>query len=200
MLKLVFATHNQNKLAEIQSLLGTSFHLISLTDLGYEEEIPEPHLTLEENAMHKACTIFDRFNIPCFADDTGLETEALSGAPGVFSARYSGLDSGSEHNRSDSNIEKLLNNLKGIVNRKAQFRTVIAFKTENMELLFEGIVTGQIAEHKKGNKGFGYDPVFIPDGFEITFAEMSMSEKNNISHRAIAFKKFSQFLKTNISA
>ncbi len=200
MYQIVFATNNQNKLIEIQALIGVNYKLISLKDLGFNEDIPEPHFTLEENALQKARTVYERFNMPCFADDTGLEVEYLNGAPGVFSARYSGFlsDFGSEENRSKANIDKLLHLLNGVQTRTARFRTVIAFITGKKEYAFEGIVNGQITDQMRGNTGFGYDPVFVPDGYESTFAEMTMDEKNKISHRAIAFKKFAEFLSSGI--
>ncbi len=196
---IIFATHNQNKLNEIQELLGREFKLISLKDLCFDDDIPENQLTLEGNAIQKARYIFDRFHISCFADDSGLETESLNGAPGVFSARYAGstAEFGSEEIRNEANIQKLLSNLSGKTDRSARFRTVIAFIANNNEYLFEGVVGGKIIDKKRGSSGFGYDPVFVPDGFDNTFAEMSLSEKNKISHRARAFMKFVEFLKTN---
>lgn len=198
--KFIFATNNKHKLREIQELLGQKFILLSLSDIGFEGDIPETKPTIEENAIQKARYIYDRFKIPCFADDTGLEVEALNGEPGVLSARYAGKNdhSISEESRTEANILKLLNNLSGKLNRKARFRTVIALIEDNNEFIFEGIVEGKIIEQKRGNAGFGYDPVFIPAGFDITFAEMSSEEKNKISHRARAFKKFVEFLTKHI--
>jgi len=196
---LIFVTHNQNKITEIRELLGGEFKLVSLKDLSIDDDIPETRTSLEGNAIQKARFIYDMFNMPCFADDSGLETDILDGAPGVYSARYAGAltDFESEEIRNEANIQKLLNNLSGKTNRSARFRTVIAFIADNKEFTFDGIVNGQIANQKRGNLGFGYDPVFVPDGFDITFAEMSLSEKNKISHRARALRKFVDFLKNN---
>jgi XTP/dITP diphosphohydrolase len=197
--KLIFVTHNQNKLAEIKELLGKEFKLVSLEDLCIDDDIPETRTTLEGNAIQKARYIYDRFHLPCFADDSGLETESLNGEPGVYSARYAGSLSEfeSENIRNEANIQKLLYNLSGKTNRRARFRTVIGFITDNHEYTFEGIVNGQIVSQKRGKSGFGYDPVFVPDGFDITFAEMTLKEKNKISHRARAFRKFAEFLKNS---
>ncbi len=199
-MNLIFATQNSHKLSEIQHLLGNSFQLTSLKDLGFTDDIPENQTTLEGNALEKARFIFSKFNQSCFADDTGLEVEALNGDPGVYSARYSGLlsDFGSEKMRSLANIQKLLVALENQPNKNARFRTVIAFITNTgNEFLFEGIVNGQIVKELKGDEGFGYDPVFVPDGYNQTFAEMSLSEKNKISHRARAFNCFHDFLSLN---
>jgi XTP/dITP diphosphohydrolase len=194
---IIFATNNAHKLKEISDLLGNNFHLNSLKDIGFSGDIPEEQPTLEGNALDKAKYIVERYNTSCFADDTGLEVEALKGEPGVFSARYAGTVSehGSEEKRSQANIEKLLSNLKNNPNRKARFRTVIAYINNGKPYLFEGIVNGHIIEEKRGADGFGYDPVFVPEGFSQTFAEMPLSEKNKISHRARAFAKFIAFLK-----
>lgn len=194
---IIFATNNAHKLKEISDLLGYDFHLKSLKDIGFSGDIPEEQPTLEGNALDKAKYIVERYDVSCFADDTGLEVEALKGEPGVFSARYAGTvaEHGSEEKRSQANIEKLLANLKNNPNRKARFRTVIAYIDNGKSHLFEGIVNGQIIEEKRGTDGFGYDPVFVPDGFSQTFAEMPLSEKNKISHRARAFAKFIAFLK-----
>jgi XTP/dITP diphosphohydrolase len=194
--KIIFATNNQHKLKEIQHILGNHFVLVSLKDIGFSGDIPENQPTLEGNALEKARFIFERFRAPCFADDTGLEVEALHGGPGVYSARYAGslIDFGSEKKRAQANIEKLLTNLAHSTNRKARFRTVIAYIDGNKEHLFEGIVNGQIIEQKRGKEGFGYDPVFVPDGYDQTFAEMPLSEKNKISHRARAFFNFTEFM------
>jgi XTP/dITP diphosphohydrolase len=188
--KLVFATANKNKLEEIRSLLPESIQIVSLSDLGITEDIPETEDTFEGNALLKARYIHKRFNVPCFADDSGLEVEELNRAPGVYSARYSGVNS-SPIERAQANINKLLHELSGKSNRKARFRTVIAFiDVEGNEHLFEGVVTGTIIEEAKGKIGFGYDPVFVPDGYDRTYAEMPLSEKNLTSHRARAFQKF----------
>lgn len=194
--KVIFATNNPHKLREIQDVLGDKFQLLSLKDIQFEGDIPENQPTLEGNALEKARFIFERFQMPCFADDTGLEVHALAGAPGVYSARYAGSvqDFGSEKKRTEANIRKLLASLTGKSNRKAQFRTVIAYLDGTQEHLFEGIVEGIIIDEKRGEEGFGYDPVFVPDGFVETFAQMPLSEKNKISHRARAFAKFVDFL------
>jgi XTP/dITP diphosphohydrolase len=191
-MELIFATNNNNKLKEVQAMLGNEFELIGLEHLNYTEDIPENHETLEENAMEKAIFIWEKFHKNCFADDTGLEISALNGKPGVKSARYAG-----ENRDSGANINKVLAELKNTYNRQARFRTVIALILDNREHLFEGIVNGIIIDEKRGHEGFGYDPVFIPDGYNLTFAEMPLSEKNNISHRAIAFRKLIDFLKNN---
>jgi XTP/dITP diphosphohydrolase len=198
---IIFATNNKHKLEEVRNLLGNSFVLKSLNDIGFSGDIPETQPTLEGNALQKAKFIFDKYNIPCFADDTGLEVESLKGEPGVYSARYSGTleKFGTEEKRSKENINKLLLNLESKSNRNARFRTVIAFiDNSGSPFYFEGIVNGTIINELKGNKGFGYDPVFIPDGYNITFAEMPLSEKNKISHRARAFSKLIHFLKNEI--
>jgi XTP/dITP diphosphohydrolase len=195
--KIIFATNNQHKLKEIQSLLGDQFLLVSLHDAGFSGDIPENQPTLQGNALEKARYIYDRFHTSCFADDTGLEVEALSGEPGVYSARYAGslADFGSDEKRSQANMAKLLDKLGSQTNRSARFRTVIAFIHLGKEYFFEGIVEGSIIEHQKGTEGFGYDPIFVPHGYQHTFAEMPLSEKNKISHRARAFSKFIMFMK-----
>ncbi|HPS12439.1 MAG TPA: non-canonical purine NTP diphosphatase [Prolixibacteraceae bacterium] len=189
MIKLVFATNNKHKLNEIQSMLGDRFQLLSLSDIGCEDDIPETCNTLEGNASQKARYIFDKYGLDCFADDTGLEVDALGMAPGVYSARYAG-----PQRNSVDNMSKLLLELDKINNRKARFRTVISFIMNGTETLFEGIVEGQILRSPRGEQGFGYDPVFQPDGFELSFAEMDMSAKNEISHRGRAFAKLINFL------
>jgi len=196
-LEVIFATNNPHKLHEIQDILGNEFKLLSLKDINFVGDIPENQPTLEGNALEKARYIFERFNMPCFADDTGLEVQSLHGEPGVFSARYAGTiqDFGSEKNRTEANIQKLLANLKDKENRKAQFRTVIAYLDGQNEHVFEGKVEGAIISDKCGVDGFGYDPVFLPDGYTQTFAEMPLSEKNKISHRARAFQKMVEFFK-----
>ena len=189
-MKLVFATANRHKLEEIRAMLPDCFQIIGLSDIGFSGDIPETETTLEGNALLKARHIHERYGISCFADDTGLEVEALNGAPGVYSARYAGAE-GSSNERAKANIEKLLCQLRGITNRKARFRTVIAWiDAAAVPHLFEGVVQGRIIDEAIGNEGFGYDPVFIPDGYHITFAQMPLNEKNLISHRAIAFQKF----------
>lgn len=189
-MKLVFTTNNQHKLEEIQAILGNSFELLSLKEIGFNAEIPEDHSTLDENARQKAFFIYEKYGYSCFADDTGLEVEALNGEPGVLSARYAG-----EAKDSQANMDKLLGKLKDEKNRKARFRTVISLVINGEERLFEGIVEGEIITEKRGNTGFGYDPVFLPNGSQKTFAEMSLDEKNQISHRARAVKKLTGYLK-----
>lgn len=188
-MELLFATQNQNKLIEIQNILGNAFKLLSLNDVFINTEIPENQDTIKGNALEKARFIFEKTNKNCFADDTGLEVFALNGEPGVNSARYAGLDK-----NSDNNISLLLSKLKGKNNRNARFNTIIALILDNNEYLFEGLINGIIIDIKKGKHGFGYDPVFIPNGYNITFAEMPLEEKNKISHRAIAFNKLKNFL------
>jgi XTP/dITP diphosphohydrolase len=189
-MKLVFATNNKNKLRELQALLGNRFELLSLDDIGCFEDIPEEQPTLEGNSRQKAYHIYDKYGISCFADDTGLEIEALNGNPGVFSARYAG-----EEKDSNANMDKVLDQLKEINNRNARFKTVITLVIDGREKTFEGIVEGEIAKEKRGKAGFGYDPVFIPNGYNITFAEMNLDEKNKISHRGKAVEKLVNFLK-----
>ena len=194
---IIFATNNPHKLHEIHSLLGNAFKLTSLKELNFNEDIPEEQDTLEGNALQKARFIFGRYNKACFADDTGLEVTALNGAPGVYSARYAGSIAafGSEQKRSAANIRKLLGEIGASNDKNARFRTVIAFiSAKGQELLFEGIVKGNIINELRGEEGFGYDPVFVPDGYKLTFAEMPLSEKNKISHRARAFNNFRDFL------
>lgn len=189
-MKLVFASHNQNKVNEIKSLLPKTIDVLSLTDIGFLDEIAETGLTLDENSQIKARTVFEKTGYFCFADDTGLEIEALNFEPGVYSARYAG------DQKSDSdNIEKVLSKLQGITNRNARFRTVITLLIGQNEYSFEGRVEGKIITEKRGEFGFGYDPIFIPENESRTFAEMSMDEKNLFSHRARAFQKMIEFLK-----
>jgi XTP/dITP diphosphohydrolase len=188
-MKIVFASNNINKIREINNVLGTSFTLLSLKDLNMSEDIPENELTLEGNALHKARHIFNTTGMNVFADDTGLEVEALNGRPGVHSARFAG-----ENKDSEANIEKLLYLLNNETNRIARFRTVIALIFDGREHLFEGTVSGSIITEKRGRKGFGYDPVFVPHGKTLTFAEMDLDEKNTISHRARAIEKLKLFL------
>jgi XTP/dITP diphosphohydrolase len=190
MIQLVFATHNLHKLEEISNLTGSSILLQSLDDIGCNEDIPETAETLEGNASKKSWYIFNKYRKNCFADDTGLEVEALGGRPGVYSARYAGPE-----NDPEKNIVKLLSELKNQPNRSAQFRTVISLIIEGKEFLFEGIVKGKILSEKHGVKGFGYDPVFQPEGYHKSFAEMSLDEKNKISHRALAIEKLISFLR-----
>ncbi|MDE7378036.1 MAG: non-canonical purine NTP diphosphatase [Paraprevotella sp.] len=180
--KLVFATNNAHKLEEIKAILGEKIEILSLKDIGCEADIPETADTLEGNASLKSRYIYDHYGMDCFADDTGLEVDALGGAPGVFSARYAG-ENGHD---SEANMKKLLVNLKEITDRKAQFRTVISLIEQGKELQFEGIVKGDILTEKRGCSGFGYDPVFRPEGYDLSFAELGNDIKNKISHRARA--------------
>ena len=189
-MKICFATHNENKLREVKSLLN-GFEIVGLNDIGQTDEIPEDGLTLDENAYKKAGFVSNKFSINCFADDTGLEVESLDGAPGVFSARYAG-----EVKDNQANISLLLQNLEGKSNRKAQFRTVVCLIVDGETKIFEGVAKGEITKTKSGKEGFGYDPVFIPEGYKSTFAEMSMEDKNSISHRGIAIKKLVEYLGT----
>lgn len=188
-MELVFATNNQHKLEELQALLGSKIRLLSLNDIGCTDEIPEEQPTLEGNAGQKAFYVFNKFGYNCFADDTGLEIEALNGEPGVYSARFAG-----EEKNPLANMDKVLRLLGKIKNRKARFRTVISLVIDGAETQFEGIVEGEILTAKQGDKGFGYDPLFMPAGFRKTFAEMDMSEKNGISHRGRAVEKLVQYL------
>ena len=188
-MKLYFATNNIYKLKEVQEVVGDSFQIESMRSLGINEDIPEDQQTLEGNALQKARFLYDRTGESCFADDTGLEVDALNGAPGVYSARYAG-----EAKNSLDNMTLLLKNMSGIQHRKARFRTVIALILNGKEYLFEGIVNGTIAEEPRGKAGFGYDPLFVPDGYSTTFAEMDSEAKNAISHRGRAVEKLAAFL------
>ena len=188
--KLVFATNNAHKLEEIRAILGSTYDILSLKDIGCEADIPETAPTLEGNAHLKATYIYEHYGMDCFADDTGLEVEALDGAPGVYSARYGG-NGGHD---SEANMNLLLENLKEKTNRKAQFRTVISFIEQGKEHFFEGIVNGIITTDKRGESGFGYDPIFQPEGCTETFAELGADVKNSISHRARAVKKLCAYL------
>ncbi|PIF05502.1 MAG: non-canonical purine NTP pyrophosphatase [Draconibacterium sp.] len=190
-MKLVFATNNRHKLEELQWMVGKKVKLLSLSDIGCREEIPEEQPTLEGNARQKAFYVYEKYGYPCFADDTGLETEALNGEPGVYSARYAG-----EEKSDEANMNKLLENLAKIKNRKARFRTVISLVINGEEKQFEGIVDGEIRSAKSGNSGFGYDPVFQPTGYSKTFAEMTPEEKNKISHRGRAVNKLVAYLQS----
>ena len=188
---LIFATNNRNKVAEIQSLVGNNFEIIPLKEAGIEIEIPEPHDQLEANALEKAMTIFNLTQQNCFSEDTGLEIAALGGAPGVKSARYAGEDS-----HPQENINLVLNNMTGIENRAAQIRTVICLIWKNQTYYFEGICKGQILTAMQGENGFGYDPIFVPDGASKSFANMTMAEKNQFSHRKKAVAQLFEFLGT----
>jgi len=188
---LCFASNNVHKLEEVSAILGPGFKLMSLEDIGCKVELSETQDTLEGNASQKASYVWHHHHIPCFADDTGLEVAALGGAPGVYSARFAG-----PQGSSIDNIQLLLSRLSGVTNRVAQFRSVMALILPQGEWLFEGIVSGKILESSKGTQGFGYDPVFMPEGYTKTLAEMTMDEKNAISHRAVALRKLVQFLTT----
>jgi len=188
-MELVFATNNQHKLTELQAILGNEIKLLSLKDIACNEDIPEEQPTLEGNASQKAFYIFNKYGYNCFADDTGLEIEALNNEPGVYSARYAG-----EEKSSEANMEKVLNKLAKINERNARFRTVISLIIDGVETQFEGIVEGEILKEKRGGSGFGYDPIFQPKGLELSFAEMELSEKNKISHRGRAVQKLVNFL------
>ncbi|MBP3680064.1 MAG: non-canonical purine NTP diphosphatase [Bacteroidaceae bacterium] len=187
--KLVFATNNAHKLEEIASILGDKIELLSLKDIHCQADIPETADTLEGNAIQKAEYIHQHYGMDCFADDTGLEVEALNGAPGIYSARYAG-----EGHDSEANMKKLLENMQDKENRKAQFRTAICLIMDGETHLFEGIVKGEIIKEKKGGAGFGYDPIFVPEGYDLTFAELGNDIKNTISHRAKAVEKLCSFL------
>lgn len=188
-MKLVFATNNAHKLEEIREMLGSRHEIVSLRDIQCHEDIPEEQDTLEGNALQKARYIHDKYGLDCFADDTGLEIEALGNAPGVYSARYAGTAHDSE-----ANMRKVLREMEGTTNREARFRTVIALILDNREYLFEGVVNGEILTEKHGHEGFGYDPIFRPDGFAESFAEMPLHTKNEISHRGRAVQKLCRFL------
>ncbi|WP_299230938.1 non-canonical purine NTP diphosphatase [uncultured Bacteroides sp.] len=190
MKKLVFATNNAHKLEEIRAILGNKVEILSLNDINCYADIPETADSLQGNAALKAQYIYKNYGLDCFADDTGLEVEALNGAPGIYSARYAG----GEGHDSEANMKKLLSEMQDKDNRKARFRTVICLIEEGKEHFFEGIVNGSIIRERKGGAGFGYDPVFMPDGYSETFAEMGNDEKNKISHRARAVQKLCEYL------
>jgi XTP/dITP diphosphohydrolase len=191
---LVFATNNPNKVKEIQDVIGHGIKLLNPSDLGFNGLIPEEKDTLDENAEQKARFIYDKFGIACIADDTGLEIEALHGAPGVYSARYAGANC-----TFDDNMNKVLACMTGVKNRKARFRTVIALVENKRLVTFQGEIQGSITTEKRGNQGFGYDPIFLPEGFDRTFAEMGFGEKNRISHRALAVNKLIEYLSMNFT-
>ncbi|WP_299454421.1 RdgB/HAM1 family non-canonical purine NTP pyrophosphatase [uncultured Microscilla sp.] len=192
-MKLCFATRNTNKIKEVKAKLGASFEVISLDDIQCNDELPETTGTIEGNSAQKAQYIWDHFQVNCFADDTGLEVEVLEGAPGVDSAMYAG-----KHGDSKANIALLLKNLQGNAHRKAQFKTVITLVVNGVQHQFEGIAAGTILPDTRGSEGFGYDPVFLPEGCTQTFAEMSLEQKNDISHRSKAFVKLVDFLQDKI--
>ncbi|NNK80280.1 MAG: RdgB/HAM1 family non-canonical purine NTP pyrophosphatase [Flavobacteriales bacterium] len=188
-MRLIFATHNQNKLREVEKKLGRHFELDSLTDIGWKDEIPETADTIKGNAVLKARAVFESKGLPCFADDTGLEIDSLEGRPGVYSARYAGEDKNAE-----ANMDKVLSEMFSADNRAARFITCIALIISGEAFVFEGVVEGQITHERRGVDGFGYDPIFLPNGYDRTFAEMTLDEKNLISHRAIATDKLIRFL------
>jgi len=187
--ELVFATNNKHKAEEIQSILGNQFKILTLTDIGCTVDIPETGNSFEENATLKSSYVAEHYRLDCFADDSGLEIEALNNEPGIYSARYSGIKD------DQINLELVLQKMEGLTNRKARFKTVISLMKNGKNILFEGVINGTIRQVPAGDHGFGYDPVFEPLGYIVTFAQMSMSEKNRISHRAIAMQKLIAFLK-----
>ena len=191
-MKLVFASNNKNKIQEIQALVPNTIQIVSLEEIGCFEDIPETAVTIEGNAILKANYVTEKYGYDCFADDTGLEVEALNGAPGVYSARYAG-----EQKDANDNMDKLLFELKDKTNRKANFKTVIALNLKGKQNLFSGIIHGKIIEEKIGTNGFGYDPIFVADGYNKTFAELSMEEKSTISHRGIAVKQLIEYFTKN---
>jgi len=188
-MELLFATNNQHKLREIHNIITRKIRLLCLSDIGFEGDIPETHETLEENAAEKAEFLYNRYGMNCFADDTGLEIDALQGEPGVYSSRYAG-----ENVTYDENMNKVLAKLTGITNRKARFRTVICLIINKKKYFFRGEISGLILEKKRGSSGFGYDPIFQPEGFDQSFAELSLEEKNRISHRGKAAQQLVEFL------
>lgn len=190
MREIVMATNNNHKLDEIRNILAGEFVVLSLKDIGFNDDIEETGTTLEQNAGIKSWTIYNKFGVDCFSDDTGLLVESLQGAPGVYSARYAG-----ENATFDDNVNKLLKDLVGITNRKAAFSTAISLIIRGKEYIFEGRIEGEITKSRHGEKGFGYDPVFLPLGYDTTFAEMPANLKNSISHRALATKKLVEFLR-----
>ena len=190
--KLVFATNNAHKLEEVAAILGDQVELLSLNDIGCQADMPETAETLEGNALLKSSYIYKNYHLDCFADDTGLEVEALNGAPGVYSARYAG----GEGHDAQANMLKLLHELDGKENRKAQFRTAISLILDGKEYFFEGVIKGEIIKEKRGDSGFGYDPIFKPEGYDQTFAELGNDIKNQISHRALAVQKLCEFLQS----
>jgi XTP/dITP diphosphohydrolase len=189
MMKIVFATQNINKKNEISQIVGSKIDILSLQDIDCNDDIPETQPTIEGNASQKAYYIYDRYKINCFADDTGMEVKALFGAPGVYSARYAG-----ESHNYEANLQKVLLEMSNELNRTARFKTVISLVIDGNEIQFEGIVNGKLLYEKRGENGFGYDPIFLPDGYNQTFAEMSAELKNSISHRGIAVRKLTEYL------
>lgn len=188
-MKLVFATNNPNKIQEVKEVLGNAFEIISLREIGCTEELPETHETIPENAQEKARYVFEHYGVDCFSEDSGLEIDALQGEPGVHSAHYSGTRD------ADNNIELVLKKMASQIDRQARFRTVIALILYGREYLFEGVAEGSILQEKRGDGGFGYDPIFMPEGYEHTFAEMSLDTKSQISHRAKAMQQLINFLR-----
>ena len=188
-MKLVFATNNNNKIKEIKNLLGDSIELLSLADINCNEDIPETSDTIAGNALQKAEYVYGKYGFNCFADDTGLEITALNGEPGIYSARYAG-----GQRDANDNMDKVLVNLEAKIDRKAHFKTVMALIIDGKATLFEGVCDGEITTSKSGSEGFGYDPIFKPEGYNITFSEMSLEEKNKISHRAKAVKQLVEYL------
>lgn len=193
-MKIVFATNNKHKLDEVRNILGEGFEVVSLAEIGCTEDIPETGSTLKENAQQKAEYIYKKYGIPCFADDTGLEVEALGGEPGIYSARYAAINNAGEGHDSEANMTVLLQKLNGKQNRNAHFKTVICLIL-SAPLFFEGIVEGKITMERSGAEGFGYDPIFQPEGYDKTFAELGNDVKNGISHRARAVAKLAEYLK-----
>ncbi len=191
-MELIIASQNQNKLVEFKKILGDKINLFSLSDIGLNQEIPENEKTIKKNAMFKAKFVNTQTGKNVFADDTGLEIDSLNGEPGVYSARYSGVD-----RNSDKNIELVLRKLKNKANRNSRFKTIISLIIDGKSVNFEGVVEGKITEEKRGSNGFGYDPIFQPNGYSSTFGEMSLKDKNKISHRSIAINKMVQYLKEN---
>ena len=191
-MELIIASQNQNKLVEFKKILGDKINLFSLSDIGLNQEIPENEKTIKKNAMFKAKFVNTQTGKNVFADDTGLEIDSLNGEPGIYSARYSGVD-----RNSDKNIELVLRKLKNKANRNSRFKTIISLIIDGKSVNFEGVVEGKITEEKRGSNGFGYDPIFQPNGYASTFGEMSLKEKNKISHRSIAINKMVQYLKEN---
>ena len=204
-MKIVFATNNKHKLDEVRKILGDGFEVVSLAEIGCTEDIPETGSTLKENAQQKAEYIYKKYGIPCFADDTGLEVEALGGEPGIYSARYAAINNAGEGHDSEANMTVLLQKLDGKQNRNAHFKTVICLIIETAEtsetaetLFFEGIVEGKITMERSGAEGFGYDPIFQPEGYDKTFAELGNDVKNGISHRARAVAKLAEFVRSEL--
>lgn len=192
--KIIFSTNNRHKLEEVRQILRKKYEVFGLQDIGFDGDIPETGKTLEENALIKSRFVNEHFNVDCFSDDTGLEIDALSGRPGVYSARYAG-----EEGNAEKNIEKVLAELEGVESRAARFKTIISLIINKEEYFFEGIVEGRIITERKGAEGFGYDPIFVPDGYNQTFAEMADKQKNKISHRGKAVDKLTKFLNSQVS-